>query len=60
MACEHRVPAVLATVLFVVALVLAVLVPSVGMFWLLLLLLGGPIHAILDRIGARRVQEKSS
>ena len=41
---------VIATVLFAVALVLAVLVPSVGMLWLLLLLLmGGPIDALYDR-----------
>jgi hypothetical protein len=37
------------TALFAVALVLAVLVPSVGMFWLLLLLLSGPIQALLAR-----------
>ncbi len=39
----------IATALFAVALVLAVLVPSVGMLWLLLLVLGGPIRALLDR-----------
>ena len=40
---------VVATALFVVALVLAVLVPTVGMLWLLLLLLSGPIEALYDR-----------
>ncbi|WP_345762604.1 TMEM175 family protein [Diaminobutyricibacter sp. McL0608] len=38
-----------ATALFVVALVLAVLVPKVGMLWLLLLLLSRPIEALYDR-----------
>ncbi len=42
-----------ATVLFVVALVLAVLVPSVGMLWLLILLLSGPIEALYDRLTRR-------
>jgi len=33
--------------LLVVALVLAVLVPQVGLFWLLVLFLGRPLHALL-------------
>ncbi|HEY2556981.1 MAG TPA: TMEM175 family protein [Diaminobutyricibacter sp.] len=47
-------PSVIATALFVVALVLAVLVPSVGMLWLLILLLSGPIEALYDRWTRRR------
>ncbi len=44
---------VIATVLFAVSLVLAVLVPSVGMLWLLILLLSGPIEALYDRWSQR-------
>jgi len=33
-----------------VALVLAVLIPSVNLFWLFLLFLSGPLHALLHRL----------
>jgi uncharacterized membrane protein len=45
---------VIAIALFAVALVLAVLVPSVGILSLLLLLLSGPIHVLWDRWTERR------
>jgi len=39
----------IATVLFAVALVLAVLVPRVGMLWLLILLFSGLLQAVIDK-----------
>ena len=38
-------------VLMVLALVLVVLVPSVGMLWLLILFLSQPLHLVLARLG---------
>lgn len=43
-----------APVLLAVALVLAVLFPHVGMWWLLLLFLGDPLYRILARVFRRR------
>jgi uncharacterized membrane protein len=41
------------TAVFVVVLILAVVFPAVGMFWLLLLLLTGPVRRVLGRLFPR-------
>jgi hypothetical protein len=43
----------IATALFVVALILAVVVPAVGMFWLLLLLGAGLVRRLVRRVFRR-------
>lgn len=45
--------------ILVLCLVLVIVLPSVGMFWLLLLLLGRPLHALAERT-VRRVRERSA
>lgn len=42
------------TILLAVALVLAVLFPTVGLFWLLVLFLGRPLHLLLQLLFRRR------
>ena len=37
-------------ILMVAALILAVLIPAVNMFWLFLLFLAGPLHALIHRL----------
>jgi uncharacterized membrane protein len=49
---------VIATGLFAVALVLAVLVPAIGILSLLLLLLSGPVRAVAERLAHRRGRER--
>lgn len=50
----HIVDAIVTTVVFAIAAVLAVLVPTVGMFWLLLLLVSGRISALIVAVKKRR------
>ena len=37
-------------IIMAVALVLAVLIPAINLFWLFLLFLSGPLHAVLHRL----------
>ncbi|MFF1632405.1 TMEM175 family protein [Leifsonia sp. NPDC058248] len=41
-------------IILVLCLVLVVVLPSIGMWWLLLLLLSGPLHSALARVVRRR------
>jgi uncharacterized membrane protein len=45
-----------ATIIIAVSLVLAVLVPAVGMFWLFLMFLSEPLHRLLRRLARRPSQ----
>lgn len=46
--------ALVTPLLFLIALVLALVVPAVGVGWLLLLLASGPFHRVMDRLGKGR------
>ncbi|MEO7018181.1 MAG: TMEM175 family protein [Leifsonia sp.] len=50
----------LPTILLVLCLILAVLLPQVGMFWLLLLFFTAPIHNVIERITRRRGSQTGS
>jgi uncharacterized iron-regulated membrane protein len=45
-----------ASIIIAVSLVLAVLVPQVGMFWLFLMFLSEPLHRVLARLTRRPSQ----
>jgi uncharacterized membrane protein len=48
----HLLPALVPIVILVICLLLAVFIPSVGPYWLLLLLISGPIERLVQRLRA--------